>query len=135
MYSYLGLNFGAYSSQFPFVKSTTQSNFLTKSSELFADIIKNCYYQVLLSTKITTDDGSLKFKVNKIASYDFMTQHDTIGASFTTVLSTRNMIMDNSILPWKNNRNRTFLDWQGHIDNVNGTNYYQTGLSGISTIV
>lgn len=77
-----------------------------------------------MSTKITTDDGSLKFKVNKIASYDFMAQHDTIGASFTTVLSTRNMIMDNSILPWKNNRNRTFLDWQGHIDNVNGTNYY-----------
>ena len=69
------------------------------------------------------DDGTTKFKVNRVQSYDLFTQYDSAASKFTVVLSKKESIMDRSIFPWKNTRNNTFLDWQGEIKKLISFNY------------
>ena len=69
------------------------------------------YKSEIFSTKVLAEDGSVKFRMQKVSSTQFDIGSDKIGAYFSINLNFRENLIDSSILPWRNNKNLTFLDW------------------------
>lgn len=75
-------------------------------------------------------DSSIKLKVHRAYSTQLSFGSETIGANFDILSGIRVTLMDDSIMPWKNNRNVTTMNWNGDFAGKAALTFNQVGMSG-----
>jgi Sec7-like guanine-nucleotide exchange factor len=109
-YSSLSLVINTYSFSNPFPSYTFIPSL---QQQLLSDILANYYVEFYFTSKVITPSGAVKFQLHRAYSTQINIASDYIAASFRVIAGLRSTLMDNSIMPWRNNKNITVMSYAG----------------------
>jgi hypothetical protein len=102
---------------------------------LFANLLSNYYCEFYFTSKVVNPDGTVQFKLHRAYSTQINVASDSLGASFTVQAGLRTTLMDNSIMPWRNNLNYTLMSYTGNFKGNSALNAQTASLNGAQQVM
>ncbi len=65
------------------------------------------------TSKVVTGSNEVKFQVHRVYSTEYTNSGNSFWPAILLGEGTRFTMMDDSIMPWKNNRNISTINWRG----------------------
>lgn len=79
---------------------------------------------------MVTSSGKVQFQLHRAYSTEINVASDTIGASLQVAAGLRTVLIDDSIMPWRNNRNLTLMSYSGNLKGTGVLNLQTAAMSG-----
>lgn len=89
-----------------------QSEYKEELNERLQTFFDFYYFVFYFTTKAFTDYGHIKFVVNEGFSSNF-DLHEEYMADIFPIIHTKKSYMDDTIMPWYNNKTYEFMAWDG----------------------
>jgi hypothetical protein len=96
----------------------------------FADLLANYYCEFYFTSKVLTPSGKVQFQLHRAYSTQINVASNSIGGSLQVAAGLRTVLMDDSIMPWRNNRNITLMSYSGNLKGVTALNTQTAATSG-----
>jgi hypothetical protein len=103
----------------------------TQGQLLFADLLANYYCEFYFASKVVTPAGTVQFQLHRAYSTQINVASDSLGASFQINAGLRSTLMDNSIMPWRNDRNVTVMSYSGNFKGTSALNIQTAATNGV----
>jgi hypothetical protein len=97
---------------------------------LFGDLLANYYVSFYFTSKVVTHSGQVRFQLHRAYSTQINIASDTLGASLLVGAGLRTTLMDDSIMPWRNNRNLTLMSYTGNVKGTDALNLQSAAVAG-----
>lgn len=97
---------------------------------LFGDLLNNYYVSFYFTSKVVTPNGKVRFQLHRAYSTQINIASDTLGASLQVGAEMRTVLMDDSIMPWRNNRNLTVMSYSGNVKGTGALQLQSAALAG-----
>ena len=101
---------------------------------LFANLLDSYYCEFYFTSKVVTPAGNVQFHLHRAYSTQINVASDSLGATFTVMAGLRTTLMDNSIMPWRNNRNYTLVSYTGNFKGISALNAQTAALNGAQQV-
>jgi hypothetical protein len=90
------------------------SDFFKNSTKYIIELNKNYYFEYIFNSKILDDKGRYVNQFHKIYSSEYSSP-DSIASNIALHMSQKKYFIDDSILPWWNNRTHENVFWSGKV--------------------
>lgn len=97
---------------------------------MFSDLLANYYCEFYFTSKVVRPNGTTQFQLHRAYSTSINVASDSIGGNLQVFAGMRMTLMDDSIMPWRNNRNITLMSYSGNIVGLTALNTEIAATSG-----